>query len=155
MEHCQFFNSGLLFDSDDLLKQLLVVITACELVGLQVKLQISDAGGANARMLALLTKTFNQKCLPGENPSKDQLSYTNPMDTRRCIWVSLCSVHSLKNHKNMLVGRSCLHNEGKLISWNVVKLLYHMLNDDVHGSLNVHAMRGIKRSVSCPDSYTQ
>jgi hypothetical protein len=50
-----FFNCGSL-DGDDIVKQLLMVITACELVGLIVKLLMSDAGGGNTRALGLLTK---------------------------------------------------------------------------------------------------
>ena len=56
-----FFNSGSL-NCDDLLKQVLTVIAASEVVGLQIKLQVSDAGGANARALAMLTGTVGMSC---------------------------------------------------------------------------------------------
>jgi len=132
----------------------LTVVTACEIVGLQVKLQISDAGGANARMAALLTGTNNQKFRPGK-PDEVYLKYINPLTTKRNIWVSLCSVHSLKNHKNLLVGRKSLHNHGKHITWKVVQSLYHKLNDDVYSSRNVHSLRKLRRSVAYPDKFTQ
>ena len=47
-----YFNSGSL-TGDDLVKQILTVITACEIVGLQVKLQMSDAGAGNPRAVSL------------------------------------------------------------------------------------------------------
>ena len=72
-----FFNDGSL-DAEDLLQQLLIVITACEIVGLKVKLQMSDAGGANQRASSLLTGTVNQRHQDGR-PAETSLKYINPL----------------------------------------------------------------------------
>ena len=50
-----YFNCGSL-DGDELLRQLIIVIIACELVGIKIKLQMSDAGGANMKAAAYLTQ---------------------------------------------------------------------------------------------------
>ena len=60
-----YFNSGSL-TGDDLVKQILTVITACEIVGLQVKLQMSDAGAGNPRAVSLLCGTTNHKHSEGK-----------------------------------------------------------------------------------------
>ena len=49
-----FFNCGSL-DGDEVLRQLLIVIIACELVGIVIKLQMSDAGGGNMKAIGYLT----------------------------------------------------------------------------------------------------
>jgi len=53
-EKVEFLSSGSL-DGDGLIKQLLQVITSCDMAGLSVHLQVSDAGGSNTRALTLLT----------------------------------------------------------------------------------------------------
>ena len=49
-----YFNCGSL-DGDELLRQLINVIIACELVGIKLKLQMSDAGGVNMKTAVYLT----------------------------------------------------------------------------------------------------
>ena len=54
LECCFFLNDGTL-DGDALIKQILYVLTCCELAGLQVQSLVSDAGGNNFRAFSLLT----------------------------------------------------------------------------------------------------
>eukprot|EP00536_Pseudo-nitzschia_multiseries_P008597 jgi/Psemu1/20791/gm1.20791_g len=56
---------------------------------------------------------------------------------------------------NMLAYR-LLVNEGKLISWKEVIALYHHLKENCEYSMNVHELRGLRRSVAYPaDQFTQ
>ena len=79
-----FFHSDGGVDSDELLRQLIIVITACEFVGVHVKLQMSDAGGANECAIRLLTETGGSTHKHGE-PVADDLCFINPMDPSRVI----------------------------------------------------------------------
>ena len=96
-----FFNCGSL-DGDEVLRQLLIVIIACELVGIVIKLQMSNAGGANMKATAYL---INNKCnqLPAGRPKVECVRYVNPMTpTRYILYTSPCSVHNLDNHRKQL-----------------------------------------------------
>ena len=96
-------------DGDDVVKQSLQVITACELVGMHVSWQMSDAGGANTRSLALLT---NDQCnnLPDVKPAPCCLRYQNPIGIKDWIWISLCSVHGLKACRNQVSNNDLYHD---------------------------------------------
>eukprot|EP00536_Pseudo-nitzschia_multiseries_P005420 jgi/Psemu1/12527/gm1.12527_g len=148
-----FFNSGCL-DGDDVLRQLLHVIVALGFVGFKVMMQMPDAGGANTSALALLT---SNKCnrLPHGKPPVASVAYTNPLAPSRLIYAPFCSVHGLKHSKNMLAYRLFLVNEGNLISWKEVIALYHHLKENYEYSMNVHELRGLRRSVAYPDKFTQ
>ena len=128
---------------------LLIVIIACELVGIKIKLQMSDAGGANMKATAHVT---NNKCnrLPEGIPKEECVKYINPMAIRRYIYTSPCSVHGLKNHRNQLCNRD-LYNKGHCISYSVIVNLYHHLKDEFDNSLNVHPLRHImcKKQLQC------
>eukprot|EP00536_Pseudo-nitzschia_multiseries_P009562 jgi/Psemu1/23564/gm1.23564_g len=146
-----FFNSGSL-DADDVLRQLLHVIAALEFVDLKVMLQMSDAEGAgNTSALALLT---SNKCnrFPHGKPPVASVAYTNPLAPSRLIYAPFCS--GLKHSKNMLAYR-LLVNEGKVISWKEVIALYHHLKENCEYSMNVHELRGLRRSVAYPDQFTR
>ena len=113
-DYNQTYNVGYFFscgdmDGDDVVKQLLQVITACEVVGINVSWQMSDAGGANTRSLALLT---NDQCnnLPDGKPSADCLRYVNPIRNKNWIWISLCSVHGLKASRNQISNNDLYHD---------------------------------------------
>eukprot|EP00536_Pseudo-nitzschia_multiseries_P010146 jgi/Psemu1/25142/gm1.25142_g len=58
------------------------------------------------------------------------------------------------NNKNMLAYR-LLVNDGKLISWKEVIALYHHLKENCEYSINVHELKGLRRSVAYPDQFTQ
>ena len=59
-----FLNDGTL-DGDTLIKQMLYVITCCELVGLQVQTLVSNAGGNNFCAFSLLTQAMITKLMRG------------------------------------------------------------------------------------------
>ena len=147
-----FFNSGSL-DSDDLVKQLLIVLLVCRFVGLQTKLQMSDAGGANSRLIRVLSK--NRKSIIQGVPEQSILKYVNPVDPSTNIWISLCSVHGLKCTKKLLADRKHLFNNGYHINWKVVIALYHIVNEHAKNPFKVHDLRGLRRSVAYPDAYSQ
>ena len=109
-----YFNCGSL-DGDELLRQLIIVIIACELVGIKIKLQMSDAGGANMKATAYLTK---DKCnsLPAGKPNLKCVRYTNPMAINRYIYISPCSVHGLKT-----IGTSYVAE-----IYSTVVIVYHL-----------------------------
>ena len=148
-----FYNDGYL-DSDELLKQLLIILSSCEILNFHVKLQMSDSGGANARMIALLCKFANKKYINGP-PSINNLQYVNPLEVNRSIWASLCSVHGLKSAKKCLADKKLLFNKGVHLSWQVIQDLYFLIKDDMRKSMNVNSLRGLKRSVAFPDAYTR
>ena len=147
-----YFNTGSL-DGDDVIKQLLDVLAATEIVGMKVYGQVSDAGGGNIGAITLLTKN---KCngLKDGKPEKEDLQYVNPLNPYRSISTCLCSVHSLKNNRNVLCNRD-LVNAGKVITWKVIIRLYHHLRENFEGSVNVHELRRMKRSVAYPDQFTK
>ena len=112
-----FFNSGSL-DHDDLLRQILTVLTACEMVGLQINFQMSDA-----KVLSVLTGTVGTKIEKGA-PSEESCRWVNPLDPSRHIWTSLCSVHGLKCHKRRVADRMLVSQKGTK-HWNVVLDVWH------------------------------
>ena len=146
-----YFNCGSL-DGDELLRQLIIVIIACELVGIKIKLQMSDAGGANMKAAAYLTQN---KCngLPDGRPHVDCVRYTNPMAINRYIYISSCSVHGLKNQRNQLCSRD-LFNRGHCISFTVIQDLYHHLKSNFDNTMNVHQLRHMSRNVAYPDHFS-
>ena len=72
-----FLNDGTL-DGDTLIKQILYVITCCELAGLQVQSLVSDAGGNNFRAFSLLTKALITKIMRGFM-EMEGVSFINPL----------------------------------------------------------------------------
>ena len=101
-----------------------------------------DAGGGNTSSVAMLT---GNKCnnLPAGKQDKDSFRYRNPLDPSRFIWTSFCSVHSLKNTKNMLVKRFLI-NDFKYISWKVIIGLYEELKEN--RGYNWYKYQGIYKS---------
>eukprot|EP00536_Pseudo-nitzschia_multiseries_P002489 jgi/Psemu1/5661/gm1.5661_g len=87
-------------------------------------------------------------------PPVASVAYTNPLAPFRLIYAPFGSVHGLKHSKNMLAYR-LLVNEGKLISWKEVIALYRHLKENCEYSMNVHELRGLRRSVAYPDQFTQ
>ena len=146
-----YFNCGSL-DGDELLRQLITIIIACELVGIKIKLQMSDAGGADMKAAAYLTQN-KYNALPEGKPHLECVRYTNPMAIDRYIYISPCSVHGLKNHRNQLCSRD-LFNRGHCISFTVIQDLYHHLKSNFDNSMNVHRLRHMSRSVAFPDHFS-
>ena len=114
---------------------------------------MSDSGGANTRSLALLT---NDQCnnLPDGKPSANCLWYVNPIRNKNWIWISLCSVHGLKASRNQ-ISNNDLYHDGNRITFDVIKQLFHHLENESHTTLNVRELRRLKRSVAYPDNFTK
>ena len=123
------------------------------MVGLVVKLLMSDAGGGNTRALALLTGNKCNNLKPGK-PKLKSLRFVNPLSPSRYIWDSLCSVHGLKNHKNMACNKDLVYKD-KTLSWNVIIKLFYHLKENFENSGNVHQVRHMRYSVAFPDQFTK
>ena len=122
------------------------------MVGIKMKLQMSNAGGANMKAAAsLIYNKYNS--LPPGKPKLDCVRYINPMVTNRYIYISPCSVHTSKTHRNQLCSRD-LFNRGHCISFTVIQDLYHHLKSYFDNSMNVHQLRHMSRSVAFPDHFS-
>jgi len=153
-----FLNCGSL-DGDELVRQILLVTTCCELVGLLVQCLISDAGGGNAGALRLLTGGKCSKLKTGI-PFKESFSFVNPLSPEQNIFIIFCAVHALKAFRNQLwssreKGTRFLTIFGSRIEWQRIVDLYHKFNSENKAESNVHQARFIKYSVAYPDSWSK
>jgi len=137
------------------------VITCCELVGLLVQCQVSDAGGGNAGALRLLT---GGKCnsLKDGLPKDESFSFVNPLSPQQMIFIIFCAVHGLKAIRNQLwssrkKGPRSLIRFGDKIEWQRIIDAYEKLDSEnvEDGSSSVHQGRYIKYSVAYPDSWSK
>ena len=126
-----FLNCGSL-DGDELVRQILLVITCCELAGLLVQCLVSDAGGGNAGALRLLT---GGKCsnLKTGISGKESFSFVNPLSPEQIIYIIFCAVHALKAFRNQLWssredGSRSLTRFGCKIEWQRIVDIYHKFN---------------------------
>ena len=123
-----FFNSGSL-SGDIVLRQLFIVIMACEIAGSKVFLVVCDAGGPFSRLFVLLRQN---KDLPDDIIwlSDDCIRFRNPYDPGRFVYASHCSTHNCKGSRNQLKesnskGSKCFMDiEGNLITWDHLETLY-------------------------------
>lgn len=95
-----FFNNGSL-DSDEMMRQLLEVLTNFESIGVAIHGVCCDGGGANEGVFGMFRAHNSIK----DNMmilGKDDVAMTNPCDTTRVIWFWNCQVHNLKNCRNAI-----------------------------------------------------
>ena len=137
-----FLNDGTL-DGDALIKQILYVITCCELAGLQVQSLVSDAGGNNFRAFSLLTKALITKLMRGFM-EMEGVSFINPLRPDEIIFIILCMVHGLKAIRNQFYigqeppkGKRKLINNGFQIKWENLVDLYHLVEKNKEETRNV------------------
>jgi hypothetical protein len=91
-----FYNTGSL-TGDEILQQLLRVILCLETTETEVHMLVMDAGGGNSSLLASLRK---DKQLKGSWIAQDCISFINPFDPRRRIFLVTCAVHGEKALRN-------------------------------------------------------
>ena len=159
LECCFFLNDGTL-DGDTLIKQILYVITCCELVGLQVQTLVSDAGGNNFRAFSLLTQAMITQLMRGFM-ARDGVSFTNPLRPNEIIFIILCMVHGLKAIRNQFyIGqeppkgkRKLININGFQIKWENLVDLYHLVERNKNESRNVRELRSLVVDVIELDSW--
>ena len=145
-----FFNNGSL-TGDDLLAQLLRVITNYELVGVRIYGACSDSGGSNASLVGALRR---KKRMSDDFFDPDFVSFLNPCDTERRVFLIACSVHNLKSVRNGLYasrkpgGKQAFVQAGVPFGWEVLRTFFHL--DDP----NSPETRLIKRVLDL-DKYTK
>ena len=130
-----FLNCGSL-DGDTIVKQILHVITCCEMAGLSVQGFVSDAGPNNVRAFTLITRGKCLKLCKGLL-KKDSVSFRNPLTPEELIFMILCLVHGLKNMRNQFFigrappeGKRKLVNNGNQIKWENIIDLYDLVESN-------------------------
>ena len=95
-----FFNNGSL-DSDEMMRQLLQVLTNYESIGVAIHGVCCDGGGANEGLFGMFreNKSINDRQII---LGKDDVAMVNPYDPTRVVWFWNCQVHNLKNCRNAL-----------------------------------------------------
>ena len=151
-----FLNCGSL-DGQELIHQLLLVITCCHLAGFWVLCIVSDAGGGNKGLVALLTKGKSNRIGPGL-PDKIKISFKNPMSPELVIFIVFCAVHGLKNMRNQLYagrvgGPRRLTNNGDIIEWERLVSLWTFLEQDTNDR-SVRKLRKVTKNVVIIDSFS-
>ena len=91
-----FFNNGSL-DGNELIRQMILVISSYEFIGVKIFGIVSDAGGGNSKMFRLLQ---GHNAIEGPWPDANCLSFTNPVDISRSVYIWSCGTHSFKAMRN-------------------------------------------------------
>ena len=97
-----FFNNGSL-DGNELIRQMMLVVLSHEFIGVKIFGIVSDAGGGNTKMFKLL-QGHNE--IKGPWPDAECLSFANPVDTRRSIYIWSCGTHNFKALRNNIIDLS-------------------------------------------------
>ena len=126
-----------------MIKQILYVITCCELVGLQVQTLVSDAGGNNFCAFSLLTQAMITQLMRGFM-AKEGVSFINPLRPDEIIFIILYMVHGLKAIRNQFyigqeppIGKRKLINNGFQIKWENLVDLYHLVEKNKEETRNL------------------
>ena len=94
-----------------MIKQILYVLTCCELAGLQVQSLVSDAGSNNFRAFSLLTNGKITELVDGFMEMKG-VSFKNPLRPDQVVFIILCMVHGLKAIRNHSISAKN-HQKGR------------------------------------------
>ena len=152
-----FFNTGSL-TGDDLIAQIMHVISCYEAVGVKIFGLILDAGGGNKSLYRLLTKrTIDKNKVWLDN---DEISFLNPFDPTRRVYITFCAVHGLKAMRNNLLNSSmnsdATHNffNGWNFGWEQVQL-QHKRDSPGAGKVAKAKATRINSVVAKPDKFTK
>ena len=110
-----FFNDGSL-DGNELIRQMIQVVLSYEFIVVKIFGIVSDAGGGNSKMFRLLQ---GHHTIKGPWPDAKCLSFVNPVDRDRNIYIWSCGTHSFKAMRNNIY-RSQL-NKAKAFTSNGVQ----------------------------------
>ena len=120
-----YFNKGSL-DSNEITKQSIDVLSSYELMGIQIHGIVSDGGGGNEKFF----RSIVENSTPVEDWSSNKnISFINPIDVSRRIYVWSCGTHSLKAVRNNLyrsqpnLARN-LRNKKVYFGWKNVERIY-------------------------------
>jgi len=95
-----FFNNGSL-DSDEMMRQLLEVLTNYKSIGVAVQGVCCDGGGANEGLFGMFhvhNSITDSMAILGI----DDVTMINPYKSTRVVWFWNCSVHNMKNCWNAI-----------------------------------------------------
>ena len=121
-----FYNDGSL-KGDDILGQILWVITCYEIVDVQIHGTNMDAGGNNTGAINALRHNND---LPDGWLSEEYVSFKSPISPDRWIWLMLCNVHNFKNYRTALHSskpdgkRFFTNKNGTSWSWKTLQYIY-------------------------------
>jgi hypothetical protein len=150
-----FYNNGTL-SGDELLEQVMHVISCCELAGIMIHALVCDAGGPNKSLFTLLTK---KKETSHGWLEPEQVSFPNPCDLSRRIWFIFCTVHGLKAMRNNLL-RSLQTDEATQNFWNGcnfgwAEIIDQHLRNYEKTEIILTSYTRVNKRVARPDKFSQ
>ena len=93
-----YYNTGSL-DANEITKQFIDVLISYEMLGVKILGVVSDGGGGNENFFRQMA---DNSPMIGPWPNDKSVSFVNPCDTVRKIYVWSCGTHSLKSMRNNL-----------------------------------------------------
>jgi hypothetical protein len=150
--NCEYFYNPGALTGKTTVKQCLMVIKSLEAINCRVYGITTDAGGSNAKLFQLL-----REGLLAENVwlSDDMLSFVNPCDPSRRIWLWHCTTHLLKALRNQLLASSpsgakaFKDEDGTGFGWGGVLAAYF------RDQLLASAKTNLKEPAAFPDSHSK
>ena len=120
-----FFNDGSL-DGNELIRQMIQVVLSYEFIGVKIFGIVSDAGGGNSKMFRLLQ---GHHTIKGPWPDAKCLSFVNPVDHKRNIYIWSCGTHSFKAMRNniyrsQITKAKAFVSNGIQFGWNEITKTY-------------------------------
>lgn len=97
--NAEYFFNGRSLTSDELLGQLLWIITCYEIIGTQIHAMNCDAGGPNTGPVNTI---HNEKKIPIGWLPEECVSFLNPVDPDHWVCIMLCNVNNFKNYQGAL-----------------------------------------------------
>ena len=122
---CYYFNKGSL-TANDIAQQFMDVLTVYENVGVEIYGLVCDGGGSNESFLHSIVENFD---LDVDLPKEDSLSFINPLDIKRRIYIWSCGTHSQKALRNNLYrsrkgGTRNLKISSVTFGWKQLQAIY-------------------------------
>ena len=120
-----YFNTGSL-DANEITKQFIDVLLSYEFLNIKILGIVSDGGGGNENFFRTMT---NNIPMTGPWPGLDTISFVNPIDTTRKVYIWSCGTHSLKAIRNNLYRSQPkfarnLKNNKIFFGWKDVERIY-------------------------------
>ena len=148
-----YFNKGSL-TANDIAQQFMDVLTVYENVGVEIYGLVCDGGGSNESFLHSIVENFN---LDVELPDEDSLSFVNPLDKKRRIYIWSCGTHSQKALRNNLYrsrngGTKKLCISSVTFGWKQVQTIYE--RDEQRALRNEYTRTDVVQQTINLDSFT-
>ena len=102
------------------------VVLSYEFIGVKIFGIVSDAGGGNTKMFKLL-QGYND--IKGPWPDAECLSFANPVDISRSVYIWSCGAHNFKALRNniqwsQLTKAKLFVNNGIPFGWNEIECIF-------------------------------